>query len=249
MAVIMASNEKGGVGKSSVLMGLAAVFAARGKGVCVVELDRQGSISGWLSGPDGVRLSVEARKSGATVSAALSDPASALGYVLPTKEGFFVLPADRKLSRAGGKELRALVGELEGSFDYVMLDLRRDVEESLESVEGLAAKAIVPMLADAETLTGVKKVVDDLDGKCDFRLVFNRIRANSVRDWLCRESVKRDVPTVPVFESCVHDSCKVGEATYDGMTVVGYDKRNRASRDLAALADEVEAWCAGTGAA
>lgn len=33
MAVIMASNEKGGVGKSSVLMGLAAVFAARGKGV------------------------------------------------------------------------------------------------------------------------------------------------------------------------------------------------------------------------
>ena len=33
------------------------------------------------------------------------------------------------------------------------------------------------------------------------------------------------------------------------MTVVGYDKRNRASRDLAALADEVEAWCAGTGAA
>lgn len=38
MAVIMASNEKGGVGKSSVLMGLAAVFAARGKGVCVVEL-------------------------------------------------------------------------------------------------------------------------------------------------------------------------------------------------------------------
>ena len=70
-----------------------------------------------------------------------------------------------------------------------------------------------------------------------------------MRDWLCRESVKRDVPTVPVFESCVHDSCKVGEATYDGMTVVGYDKRNRASRDLAALADEVEAWCAGTGAA
>ena len=137
MAVIMASNEKGGVGKSSVLMGLAAVFAARGKGVCVVELDRQGSISGWLSGPDGVRLSVDALKIEKTVSAARSDPASALGYVLPTMDGFFVLPADRKLSRAGGEVLRALVGELEGCFVYVMLDLRRDVEESRESVEGL----------------------------------------------------------------------------------------------------------------
>lgn len=250
MQVIAGSNEKGGVGKTSILVNLAACLARKGAKVVVVELDRQGSVGEWVKGPDGTRLKVTAAESGKSITPCLADARNALDYVLPTSmEGFDVICADRGLVVARNADLRKVINALAEEYDWAFLDLRRDVEDCIDSVEGLDMRIIVPVRWDAAALTGVEKVLRDMEGRCPTRVIMNFTKHAKLG-----KLVKRDLFGVSVtdkfvpglrFSTTIRESSLIGDATNHAEPCVKLYPSEPVSRDLEALAAEVTAWCEG----
>lgn len=251
MHVLGASNEKGGVGKTSVFINVGASLAQFHKQrVVILELDRQGSLGEWLVGPDGKRLKEVAFACGSTISACLADPSRAIEAALPTTvDGLDVICADRQLTRAGNAELRAVLDVLSSNYDYALLDFRRDVEESIESVDGLNMRVIVPIRWDAGALTGVAKVLSDMEGKCPVKILFNCVK---YRNNETGALVKRDrfgvavnekfVPGIQ-FETKIRDSSLIGDSTNRGIPCVTCHPSDRVSREFKHLCQEVIEWC------
>ena len=225
MQVIAGSNEKGGVGKTSILVNLAACLARKGAKVVVVELDRQGSVGEWVKGPDGTRLKVTAAESGKSITPCLADARNALDYVLPTSmEGFDVSCADRGLVVARNADLRKVIDALAEEYDWAFLDLRRDVEDCIDSVEGLDMRIIVRVIMNFTKHAKLGKLVKrDLFGV-------------SVTD--------KFVPGLR-FSTTIRESSLIGDATNHAEPCVKLYPSEPVSRDLEALAAEVTAWCEG----
>lgn len=246
MNVIMSTNEKGGVGKTSVMVNLATCLAMSGRRVLLVDLDRQGSVGGWLVGPDGSKVGSVARRAGLTVSSLLSDPSRLGEFALPTSApGLDVVCSDRDFVQATNEGIAGMVEACSGAYDYLLFDLRRDAAESIEDVSALAfpMKAIVPVVSDGEELTGVRKVMSDIGSRCDFRILSNNVEKRTIRDRVAFASRRRDVPGAPFFEASIRHSALVGEATYAGVGVVSRAPRSRVAQDFRDLGEEVVAWC------
>ena len=250
MHTLAASNEKGGVGKTSILINLAASLAEAGRKVVIVELDRQGSIGEWIQGPDEIRLKRKALETGKSISPCLADPARAADFALPTcVDGFDVICADRDLRMAGNAELRAALDALARKYDYALLDLRRDLEDCIESVNGLELRVIVPIRWDAASLTGVEKVLKDMAGRCPVKAIFNFVkytRGGLVRRDLFGVKVTDKVVPGLRFTTMVSESSLVGDSTDHAKPCVVEYRGARVSKDLRALTDEIVAWCEGS---
>ena len=165
-------NQKGGVGKTTTTVNLAAAIAEAGKQTLVIDLDPQAHATLHL-GVDpaglGEGLSEDAARSAYDV---LMDPAvDAQTAIRSVRERLSVLPAETDLAgietqlaeiepgaRAG--RLREALAKLGGAFDYVLIDCPPSL--GVLTLNGLAAagEVMIPMQAHFLALQGVSKLLE-----------------------------------------------------------------------------------------
>src|SRR3954471_6315012 len=124
-------QRKGGVGRSTLLFGLAGSMAKRGLKVLLVDLDPQASASQICLSPE----AVDAMPAGRTVAAILGDDlfGSPADLVVPTETpGVFLIPGGNGTARFNHPEpekagpvqtsLRDALAELRDNFDAILCD-------------------------------------------------------------------------------------------------------------------------------
>ena len=159
--IFCVANQKGGVGKTTTTVNLAAGLAQIGQRVLMVDLDPQGNAT--------MGSGVDKRNLALTVYDVLIEEASVReAAVLAEASGYHVLGANRELAGAEielvqlerrEKRLKAALAEVDADYDFVLIDCPPSL--SILTLNGLCAAhgVVVPMQCEYFALEGVTDLV------------------------------------------------------------------------------------------
>ncbi|EHM10894.1 ATPase involved in chromosome partitioning [Thermanaerovibrio velox DSM 12556] len=247
MSVLALTNQKGGVGKTSSCVNLAAAIAMQGKRVLMVDMDPQGNATSGI----GIDRSSLSRN----VYELLLGDAQFDDVVVPANiENLWVLPAtidlagaEIELSSAISREsrLRKFRDRFE-SYDLVLVDCPPSL--GLLTLNALVAadKFVVPIQCEYYALEGLSQLLKTIDLVRQYlnpsidlfgiilTMYDNRTRLS--RD--VAEQVRQRFPQ-ETFETIIPRNVRVSESPSYGMPVVTYDPGSQGAQAYLELAQEV----------
>jgi chromosome partitioning protein len=258
MRRIAVINQKGGVGKTTTTVNLAAALAAAGKRVCVVDLDPQAHASTHLGvEPDGTLPSLYdvlvANKPLAEVRRSVQE----LLWVVPSDIN--LAAAEVELAGIVGREviLREAMAKDDGEFDFVIMDCGPSLGVLTLNALAAADEVFIPLQPHFLALHGLSKLLETT------ALVARRINSQLTVSGvvLClydsgtklAQEVVSDLTSflergrgtnVPwagarVFETRIRRNIKLAECPSFGKSIFGYASKSPGALDYAALAEEV----------
>ena len=258
MRRIAVLNQKGGVGKTTTTVNLAAALARAGNRVCVADLDPQAHATTHLGvEPDGTAPSLY------DVLVA-NKPLAAVR--VPADDNLWLIPADINLAAAEvelagivGREVilrEALAADPE-PFDFLLMDCGPSLGVLTINALAAADEVFIPLQPHFLALHGLSKLLETT------ALVARRINPGltvggvviclydaatklaqeviaDLRGFLDR-SRGANVPwaEAKVFETMVRRNVKLAESPSFGRSIFGYAPKSPGALDYAALADEV----------
>jgi chromosome partitioning protein len=245
--IIAIANQKGGVGKTTTSVNLAAALALAPKRVLLVDLDAQGNAT-MGSGIDKRDLA------GSTCDVMLEEMHAA-DVVMRTPEGFDLMPGNSDLTAAEielmdepGREqrLRRALEPLRERYDFILIDCPPAL--SLLTLNALTAadSILVPMQCEYYALEGLSallQTIDALKAKLNTDLEIEGVLRTmfDVRNNLAN-AVSADLTAHfgdKVFRTIIPRNVRLAEAPSHGLSIVGYDKGSRGAIAYLGLAGEV----------
>lgn len=246
--ILTITNQKGGVGKTTTCVNLAASLAATKKRVLMVDLDPQGNAT-MGSGVDKHNLQHSAYElltgQSTATEAIIKNPQ--VGYDIIGSNGDLTA-AEVELLQLPRREfrLKTALAEVIDEYDFILLDNPPSL--NLLTVNALAASSgvIIPMQCEYYALEGISALIGTID-KINQRLNPNlRIEGILRTMFDPRMSLTKDVSNHlvdyfgdKVYRTVIPRNVRLAEAPSHGLPVLFYDKNSRGSVAYLALAGEL----------
>ncbi len=239
-------NHKGGVGKTTTTINLAAALQQKKKRVLVIDLDGQANLT------ESFGLSIEEEQ---TVYGAMKGE-----YPLPVvklENGLSVVPscldlsaAESELINEPGRELilKGLIAKILGihKFDYILIDCPPSL--GLLTLNALTAAdyLIIPVQAQFLAMRGMAKIMNVI------QIVQERLNPNLniggivITQFDKRKTLNKSVSEIindsfcdKVFKTIIRDNVSLAEAPIKGKNIFEYSKNSNGAKDYMSLAQEV----------
>lgn len=245
---IAIANQKGGVGKTTTSVNLAACLAKLGKKVLLVDIDPQGN--------SGSGLGIEKQRCEKTVYDCLINGESMAEVVIPTAyENLDICPSNISLSGAEielisviGREnqLKNAIAPIKEQYDYIFIDTPPSL--GLITLNSLTAadSVLIPIQCEFYALEGVsqlimtiKRVKKALNPTLDIEgIVLTMFDARTNLSIQVVEEVKKFFPG-KVYQTLIPRNVRLSEAPGFGKPIIAYDEASKGAACYMELAQEV----------
>ncbi len=247
--VIAVANQKGGVGKTTTSINLAACMAELGRRVLLVDMDPQGNATmGCGVDKKNVSLSCyDVLLDGCDPRRAVVSPERIKNDVLPSNMD--LAGAEVHLLEVSHREsrLKTALQTLEPSYDYLFIDCPPSMNMLTINALVAAHSVIVPMQCEYFALEGLSSLMDTL------KQVRETVNPNLSLEGLLRtmfdsrSRLTRDVSeqlelhfSERVFSTVVPRNIRLAEAPSFGLPAIIYDKSSRGAKAYMDLARELD---------
>jgi chromosome partitioning protein len=246
--ILAIANQKGGVGKTTTCINLAASLAAMKKRVLLVDLDPQGNAT-MGSGVDKYEVD-------SSIYDVLVDKMPIAKVIQKAQESNFdVLPANGDLTAAEvelldvdhkERRLRTALGEVQERYDYVLIDCPPSL--NMLTLNGLVAAdgVVIAMQCEYFALEGLTALIGTIDKVT--QAVNPELQIEGILRTMYdpRNSLTNEVSAQleshfgdKLYRTVVPRNVRLAEAPSYGLPVMHYDKKSRGAKAYLALAGEL----------
>ena len=247
MKVLAITNQKGGVGKTTTAVNLAASLGAEGKRVLLIDMDPQGNAT--------TGAGITKKEALPTVYQLLIGAASLVEVCIKTDFAFDILPANRELAGAEVElielerrefRLKQALQQNQSDYDFVLIDCPPALNMLTVNALVAADSVLIPMQCEYYALEGLSDLVETL------RKVRHGLNSRLEIEGLLRtmyngqstltQQVSNELEThfgSKVYQTIVPRNVRLAVAPSYGKPVIAFDRNSKGAQAYTALAREI----------
>jgi chromosome partitioning protein len=247
MRIISVANQKGGCGKTTTSINLAASLASNNRKVLLIDLDPQSHATSGLN----VKADVSIYN---VLSKITHKKAKIDDIILNIDTNFDIAPSsvilsalEQELGGEIGRESRLwdVLRAFNNNYDYILIDCPPNLGILTINALRAASEIIIPVEASRFSLEGVSQltsiidlVQERLNHKVGFKVLVTNFDSRLQHSFKMLQKIKTDYKE-NMFSNIIHVNVKLKEAQNEGLHIHVYDKYCRGAKDYFSLSREI----------
>ncbi len=247
MRVISIANQKGGCGKTTTSINLAAALATNKRKVLLIDLDPQAHATSGLN--------INSDLSIYNVLSKIVHKKCRLEEIIRNIDvNFDIAPSslilstlEQELSGEIGRESRLsdILAGFKANYDYIIIDCPPNLGILTVNAIRSSREIIIPVEASRFSMEGLSQITsvielvrDRLNHDVDFRVLVTNFDSRLQHSFKMLDKIKSSYKN-RMFSNIIHVNVKLKEAQNEGLHVFGYDKYCRGAKDYFSLSREI----------